>query len=203
VPTPAPIFVPLAPEGRIILAAGALMSPRLLMLSGVGPFHLHDQIFDDGFTVPFHISNPGIGAGLFDHIATSVTYEYTGSTPPFQAYHYSDYAANAADLTLICVTRNVRAGRGRWCVLGFLLVLLALIPLAHASPPDPLWIAGVYDGGDFDDVILASTSVESRAEERVDTGHLVTPAVDLVVATDSGIPDSTPRAVRPRSPPEN
>jgi choline dehydrogenase-like flavoprotein len=105
-PAPAPIFVPLAPEGRIILAAGALMSPRLLLLSGAGPFHLHDQIFDDGFSVPFHISNPGIGAGLFDHMATSVTYEYTGSTPPFQAYHYSDYAANAADLDQYVASRS-------------------------------------------------------------------------------------------------
>lgn len=82
------------------------MSPRLLLLSGVGPFHLHDQIFDDGFAVPFHISNPGIGVGLFDHIATSVTYEYTGSTPPFHAYHYSDYAANAADLDQYVASRS-------------------------------------------------------------------------------------------------
>src|SRR5262249_37803637 len=106
VPAPAPIFVPLAPEGRIILAAGALMSPRLLLLSGVGPFHLHDQIFDDGFSVPFHISNPGIGAGLFDHMATSLTYEYTGSTPPYQAYHYDDYAANATDLAKYVASRS-------------------------------------------------------------------------------------------------
>lgn len=34
---------------------------------------------------------------------------------------------------------------------------LALFPaLAQASPTDPLWIGGVYDGGDWDDAILAS-----------------------------------------------
>jgi hypothetical protein len=37
------------------------MSPRLLMLSGVGPFQRHDEIFADGFSVPFHIDNPDIG----------------------------------------------------------------------------------------------------------------------------------------------
>jgi hypothetical protein len=39
-----------------------------------------------------------------------------------------------------------------------LLVVLALgvFPaLALASPTDPLWIGGVYDGGDWDDAILA------------------------------------------------
>jgi cellobiose dehydrogenase (acceptor) len=105
-PDGAPVFVPLAGGGRVILAAGALMSPRLLLLSGVGPFHRHDEIFDDGFSVPFHISNPGIGMSLFDHMATSLTYEYTGSTPPFQAYHYSDYAANAADLAQYVASRS-------------------------------------------------------------------------------------------------
>jgi hypothetical protein len=34
---------------------------------------------------------------------------------------------------------------------------LALFPaLAQVSPTDPLWIGGVYDGGDWDDAILAS-----------------------------------------------
>jgi hypothetical protein len=38
--------------------------------------------------------------------------------------------------------------------------LSALAPLALASPPDPLWIGGVFDGGDSDDVIVAATSTE-------------------------------------------
>ena len=29
-----------------------------------------------------------------------------------------------------------------------------LTPMAHASLPDPSWIKGVYDGGDFDDVVV-------------------------------------------------
>ena len=83
-PSAAPIFVPLAAGGRIILAAGALMSPRLLLLSGVGPPHRQDEIFPDGFSAPFHVHNRAIGTTLFDHVATSLTYEYTGATPPFR-----------------------------------------------------------------------------------------------------------------------
>lgn len=36
--------------------------------------------------------------------------------------------------------------------------LAGLTPLAYASPPDPSWIGGVYDGGDYDDVVILITS---------------------------------------------
>ena len=42
-------------------------------------------------------------------------------------------------------------------MLSVLLILLALVPFAHASPPDPLWIPGLYDGADADDAIQAIT----------------------------------------------
>jgi hypothetical protein len=35
-----------------------------------------------------------------------------------------------------------------------LVALASLGPLAHASPPDPTHIAGLYDDADYDDVIL-------------------------------------------------
>jgi len=38
------------------------------------------------------------------------------------------------------------------------LVLPLLTPMAYASPPDPSWIHGLYDGGDFDDVVVLVTS---------------------------------------------
>jgi hypothetical protein len=39
-----------------------------------------------------------------------------------------------------------------------LAALVALVPLAHASPPDPSWIGGFYDDADYDDVVLLATS---------------------------------------------
>jgi hypothetical protein len=36
--------------------------------------------------------------------------------------------------------------------------VLALTPLAQASPPDSTWIGGFYDNADYDDVIIALTS---------------------------------------------
>ena len=33
-------------------------------------------------------------------------------------------------------------------------VVVALPPIAHAAPTDPVWIAGLYDDNDYDDIIL-------------------------------------------------
>lgn len=47
----------------------------------------------------------------------------------------------------------------------------ALSALAFASPADPSWIPGIYDGGDSDDVVGLAAS---------ETGHL-TPALPAVL----------------------
>jgi hypothetical protein len=38
------------------------------------------------------------------------------------------------------------------------LILVALQPLALASPPDSLWVGGVFDADDLDDAVVAVTS---------------------------------------------
>src|SRR5260370_9518039 len=39
-----------------------------------------------------------------------------------------------------------------------LVAITALTPLAFASPPDPSWVQGIYDGADFDDVVVIIAS---------------------------------------------
>lgn len=87
----------LRPGGLLVLAAGALATPRLLLLSGVGPAGREAEIFPDQSPAPFSIDNQGIGVGLFDHVITMVTYSYDGPVP-YRAYNYGDYAGNEADL---------------------------------------------------------------------------------------------------------
>jgi hypothetical protein len=48
---------------------------------------------------------------------------------------------------------RVRSG----LALATIAALIALTALAHASPPDPSWIAGLYDDGDLDDVVVSVT----------------------------------------------
>jgi choline dehydrogenase-like flavoprotein len=59
-------------EREIILCAGAVGSPQLLMLSGVGPAgHLRQ------FDVPVVCDLPGVGANLQDHPCTGIAYACT------------------------------------------------------------------------------------------------------------------------------
>jgi hypothetical protein len=51
----------------------------------------------------------------------------------------------------------------RTAVVLFALALGLFPALAQASPTDPLWMGGVYDGGDWDDAILASAFTEGVA----------------------------------------
>lgn len=48
--------------------------------------------------------------------------------------------------------------RVRALALVLALALLALTPLAYASPPDPVWISGFFDDGDNDDAVFLITS---------------------------------------------
>ena len=70
----------------------------------------------------------------------------------------------------------------RWLVLLLILTFAGLRPLAAASPPDPLWLAGVYDDADHDDVILAALALVGS---RDDAPAKVGPPVRLVAAVDA------------------
>jgi len=62
-------------RGReIILAAGAIGSPQLMMLSGVGPAqHLSEH------GIPIVLDKPGVGANLHDHLQLRTIYKVQGA----------------------------------------------------------------------------------------------------------------------------
>jgi choline dehydrogenase len=61
---------------EVILSAGPLNSPKLLMLSGVGPAgHLR------GLGIPVHQDLPGVGSHLLDHVRIPVLYESKRRSP--------------------------------------------------------------------------------------------------------------------------
>ena len=88
-------------------------------------------------------------------------------------------------------------------ILLLLASLTGLFPLAAASPSDPAWIPGIYDGADYDDVVSLVTSSEAGdLEIRAALGGLpglVGPRASL--AADS-VPRVAPQStLRLRSPP--
>jgi choline dehydrogenase len=64
-------------EGEVLLAAGAIGSPQLLLLSGVGPA-------DDlrGLAIDVAIDLPGVGDNLQDHVGCAVAFEARRPVPP-------------------------------------------------------------------------------------------------------------------------
>ena len=60
-------------RGEVILAAGSIGSPHLLMLSGVGPAAPLKK-----FGVPVVLDKPGVGANLHDHLQLRMIYKVSG-----------------------------------------------------------------------------------------------------------------------------
>jgi choline dehydrogenase len=59
-------------EREVILSAGAIQSPQLLQLSGVGPASLLEK-----FGIPVVCDSPGVGENLQDHLQLRVMYKCT------------------------------------------------------------------------------------------------------------------------------
>ena len=55
--------------------------------------------------------------------------------------------------------------------LSIVVTLILIAPIAFASPPDPSWIAGIYDGADGDDVV--ALVYETAGVEAASLGSLV------------------------------
>jgi len=88
-------------------------------------------------------------------------------------------------------------------VLLLLLAVAALTPMAYASPPDPSWIKGVYDDGDFDDVVMLVTSGTAMVDlaPLAELQPLTPPGILIVQSTDRLAPALLPPSLRPRAPP--
>ena len=60
-------------RGEVVLAAGSIGSPQLLLLSGIGPA---EQLRNHG--IPVALDRPGVGASLQDHLQLRLIYQVIG-----------------------------------------------------------------------------------------------------------------------------
>jgi choline dehydrogenase-like flavoprotein len=60
-------------RGEVIMAAGSIGSPHILMLSGVGPAAQSAR-----FNIPVVLDRPGVGANLHDHLQLRMIYKVSG-----------------------------------------------------------------------------------------------------------------------------
>jgi hypothetical protein len=81
-------------------------------------------------------------------------------------------------------------------------VMTVVVPLALASPPDPVSIDGVYDGADYDDVGLLVTSQEGLVDGRLPVISLVSRVASVLPETSERSSTAAPRSVPSRAPPQ-
>src|SRR5262249_5438785 len=85
---------------------------------------------------------------------------------------------------------------GRTWVLALVLILCAITPLADSSPPDPLWIAGIYDAADQDEIVGLVTSTTAAANPL--TGESLRLPIVFIASTAEA--DGTSIRIAERSP---
>ena len=69
-------------RGEVILAAGSIGSPQIMLLSGIGPAeHLREH------GIPVVLDRPGVGANLQDHLQLRLIYKVDGIATLNERYH--------------------------------------------------------------------------------------------------------------------
>ena len=149
-----------AVASEVILAAGAIGSPQLLMLSGVGPAsHLRDVGLDVALDLP------GVGANLHDHPIVDLVYRPTRPIPAARNNHgellglfHSENASAGPDLQVLFIDSiggNVVGDNG---VTDYYVLAVAVMQpfsrgrlrLSGATANDPVIIDPNYFGDERD-----------------------------------------------------
>ena len=82
-------------------------------------------------------------------------------------------------------------------------LVVTLLPLAHAGSPDQTWLSGLYDNGDYDDVVLLVLSNVGAIESFSLRGGGRLPAVVASPSLHDERPSQVSRlsSAPPRAPP--
>jgi len=93
--------------------------------------------------------------------------------------------------------------RAAWLACLLVGVMMVLTPMAWASPIDPSWTKGIYDDGDFDDVVdyLTSGTMSLPALPVHDLRPVLTFISTDPVLDERSAPVPPPASHSPRAPP--
>jgi choline dehydrogenase len=69
-------------RGEVILAAGSIGSPQILLLSGIGPAAPLQE-----FDIPVVLERPGVGENLQDHLQLRLIFKVSGARTLNEVYH--------------------------------------------------------------------------------------------------------------------
>jgi hypothetical protein len=82
----------------------------------------------------------------------------------FDAQRFKDLTLGRLLFWPTDLRRGPRASSRLSLVLPLAISLLSLNTLAYGSPPDPVWIPGIYDDADYDDVVVMLTDLSKGME---------------------------------------
>ena len=126
--------------GHVVLATGAIGTPQILMLSGLGPA---DHLRDLG--IPVHADLPGVGANLHDHLEVKVKHRMTAPLSLWDHAKFPNYLATGAQY----LATGQGAGRLQGLEAG---AFLRLDPASPAPDTQLHFInALAFDGATADD----------------------------------------------------
>jgi choline dehydrogenase-like flavoprotein len=144
--------------GEVIVCAGAVGSPQLLMLSGIGPASQLRKLGIDPVA-----DLPGVGANLQDHPVVLACYAAAAPLPASRYNHGETYAALHSGLP------------GGWPDLQLFPILLPLAPPGETAPPAGFALAAAAVAPDSRGTV-ALASAHPLAEPLIDPGFLREPA---------------------------
>jgi hypothetical protein len=99
------------------------------------------------------------------------------------------------------MSRGVARFLGACGIVLLAVVVVAGVCLAHASPPDPTWIPGLYDDADYDDVVLALLSLDGFVATITLSPEPTSTVEPVVIPQLASGPDLSVEAAPSRAPP--
>ncbi|MFJ5679068.1 GMC family oxidoreductase [Streptomyces sp. NPDC093097] len=121
---------------EVVLSAGAIATPQLLMVSGIGP---RDHLREVGVEAVLHL--PGVGANLQDHPMSTLVYSsrrpvsHNPDNPPGEAVGLvrTGAATDGPDLQIVCVSLPYRTPSLTGPDNGYALGFAAMAPRSRGS----------------------------------------------------------------------
>ena len=88
-------------------------------------------------------------------------------------------------------------------VLLLVLGVAALTSIAYATPPDPIYIPGLWDDDDYDNVVTLATSSSGTTDSHapLDLTHLLIFIAPVAGRDDGQLPTALSAPYPPRAPP--
>ncbi|KAK7537063.1 cellobiose dehydrogenase [Phyllosticta citribraziliensis] len=183
------VTIPLSSTGRVVLSGGAIQSPQLLMMSGIGdPATLSqlesNKLLPDSMNPSTWINNTAVGDGLFDNPNTFI--ELTG--PSIASYTYSYKSPITSDTLMYLGSKS-----GPYTFASQTSVFWTMMPHTDGTPPTG--VQGTIDSAGYGEYVddrtitlnvYGTSGLLSSGRVQVDAKGVAGPSDDIYYSDAAG-----------------